>query len=149
MSTLPFPLRKDHKASKKFGWKEKGMIFVDDAHFEYIYNEYIRATNCDLCNKLFTKSRDRQLDHDHKTGEIRNIVCQKCNCIRKDKKPKKTNTGYDNISKRKDKKFKTGYCFQIKIFRDGKYVISTKRNTLEKAIICRDEFIKSHPEIYS
>jgi hypothetical protein len=149
MSTLPFPLIKKHKTDKRCSWKRRGMVFLDDYHFEYIYNEYIHATNCDLCNKLFTKSRDRQLDHDHKTGEIRNIVCQKCNCIRKDKKPQKTNTGEQYISKIKDKKSKTGYCFQIQIFRDGKYIINTKRNTLEKAIICRDEFIKNNPGIYT
>ena len=149
MSTLPFPLRKKHKTDKRWDWKRRGMIFVDDAHFEYIYNEYIHETHCDLCNKLFTKSQDRQLDHDHETGEIRNIVCNKCNQHRKDYNRKKTNTGYDNIRKVKDTQYKTGYCFAIQIFRDGKYIINTKRNTLEKAIICRDEFIKNNPGIYT
>ena len=65
MSELPFPLREYHKREMKALWKHRGIIFVDDEHFEYIYNEYIHATNCDLCNKQFLKSTDRQLDHDH------------------------------------------------------------------------------------
>jgi hypothetical protein len=147
--SLPFPLYKRHKYLKRWDWERLGIIFLDDYHFEYIYNEYIRATNCDLCNKLFTKSRDRHLDHDHETGEIRNIVCNKCNCIRKDNKAYRNNTGEQNISKIKHKKYKTGYCFRIQIIRDGKYVLITKRKTLEEAIICRDEFIKNNPGIYT
>jgi len=147
--SLPFSLYKNHKAKKKFEWKRRGMIFVDDYHFWYVYNEYIHATNCDLCDKLFTKSLDRQLDHCHITGEIRNIVCQKCNQRRKDNKSKKTNTGEENIYKIKHKRYKTGYCFRIQIIRDGKYALATTRNTLEKAIKCRDEFIKNNPGIYT
>ena len=149
MSTLPFPLSKRHKTDKRWDWEKLGMIFVDDYHFWYVYNEYIHATNCDLCDKLFTKSRDRQLDHDHETGEIRNIVCCRCNLIRKDNKPRKTNTGYDNIHKRKDNNYKMGYCFEIRIERDGIRLIATKRKTLEEAIKCRDDFIAAHPEIYT
>ena len=84
MSTLPFKLRKYHKYSSRQNWEKRGLIFVDDEHFEYIYNEYIRATNCDLSNKLFPVSRDRQLDYDRKTGYPRHIVCQYCNMIKID-----------------------------------------------------------------
>tara|TARA_R110002012_G_scaffold9610_1_gene44220 strand:+ start:120 stop:566 length:447 start_codon:yes stop_codon:yes gene_type:complete len=148
MAELPFELHKKHKAKMRDKWKSRGMK-IDHDDFDYVYNEYIHATNCELCNKLFTKSIDRQLDHDHNTGEVRNIVCNKCNSVRKDNKKKQTNTGYDYISKIKDKKYKTGYCFRFRISRDGKNVISTSRKTLEEAIICRDEFIANHPEIFT
>tara|TARA_R110000851_G_C12662620_1_gene521608 strand:+ start:37 stop:486 length:450 start_codon:yes stop_codon:yes gene_type:complete len=149
MSELPFELYKYHKTKCRISWEKHGMIFVDDEYFEYIYNEYIRATNCDLCDKEFLKSRDRQLDHDHITGDVRNVVCCKCNLNRKDNKKIKTNTGEDNITKNKNKRSKTGYYFYIHITRDGKYILATKRTTLEAAIIRRDEFIADHPEIYS
>ena len=149
MSTLPFPLPKYHKSICRGRWTRCGMIFVDDTHFECIYNEYIIATNCDLCGKLFPNTRDRQLDHDHETGDVRNVVCCKCNQNRKDNKPKKTNTGENNISKCKNKNYKTGYGFEIQIKRDGKKILNTARNTLEKAIIVRDKFIEDHPGIYT
>ena len=148
MSSLPFSLHKDHKAKKKDNWKSRGMK-IDHDDFDYVYNKYIHATNCDLCNKLFTKSNDRQLDHNHETGEVRNIVCCKCNYYKKDTKKRKNNTGEDYISKIKDKKYKTGYCFRFRISRDEKYIISTSRKTLEEAIIVRDEFLKNHPEIFT
>ena len=104
--SLPFSLHKKHKASRKFDWKRNGMIFLDDEHFEYIYNEYIHETHCDLCNKQFIKSQDRQLDHNHKTGEIRNIVCQKCNCIRKDRNQKRLTLDMIILVKEKIKNLK-------------------------------------------
>jgi hypothetical protein len=147
--SLPFPLYKRHKYLKRWDWERRGMIFVDDDHYDYIYNEYIRATKCDLCNKEFLKSLDRQLDHCHITGDPRNVVCQKCNIHKKDNKPKNTNTGENNIHKRKHIRYKNGYVFEIKIRRDGKYILHTLRTNLEAAIKCRDEFIEAHPEIYS
>ena len=149
MSEFPFELYKYHKINMRNCWKKRGMIFVDEEHYDYIYKEYIRATNCDLCSKLFTNSRDRCLDHDHNTGDPRNIVCQRCNRNRKDTKLQKTNTGEDHITKCKNKRYKNGYCFYIHITRDGKHILSTTRKTLEKAIKCRDEFRKAHPEIYT
>jgi hypothetical protein len=146
--TLPFELKKYHKSSKKADWKYCGMIFRDDGHFNYVYNKYIHATNCELCNKLFLNSKNRHLDHDHNTGEVRNIVCQKCNRHKKDNKSI-SNTGEKFIFKRKSKEYKTGYCFGIQIVRDEKNILNTKRKTLEEAIICRDEFLKNNPEIFS
>ena len=149
MSSLPFELRKYHKSRTKSSWKSIGMKFRDDGHFKFVYNEFIHATNCELCNKLFSKSRDRQLDHDHETGEIRNIVCNKCNSHKKDNKKKQSNTGEDYISKCKDKNYKNGYMFKIQIVRDKQNILKKVRKSLEDAIIVRDEFIANHPEIFS
>jgi hypothetical protein len=147
MYELPFELDKRHKYFTRNNWTKLGMK-IDPDDFDYVYNEYIHATNCDLCNKEFTKCKDRHLDHDHETGEVRNIVCNKCNSLRKDNKKKQTNTGYDYITKCNDTKSKLGYNFKIIISRDEKYILATHRNTLEKAIILRDEFIANHPEIF-
>lgn len=78
MSTLPFPLYKYHKRCSRQNWERRGIIFVDDEQFEYVYNIYIHATRCDLCNTPFTNSKDRQLDYDRKTGDPCNILCQYC-----------------------------------------------------------------------
>jgi len=145
---LPFEIHKKHKTKTKSSWKNKGMIFTPE-EFEDIYEKYIYSTNCELCDALFPNTRDRCLDHDHETGKIRNIVCQKCNQNKRDNKPRETNTGEKYIYKGKNKDYKLGYCFQIQIKRDGKYILSRMRKTLDEAVIVRDTFIREHPEIYS
>jgi len=61
-------------------WKQIG---VDPSYdFEVIYDIYIHTSKCDVCNVTLTDGKGphgRCLDHDHETGEIRNIVCMKCN----------------------------------------------------------------------
>ena len=146
---LPFELNKQHKTNTKYSWKKYGMIFTLE-EFEEIYKKYIYSTNCELCDVLFPNSRNRHLDHDHLTGKIRNIVCNKCNHQKQDRKSyKETNTGEKHISKAKNKRYKQGYGFQIKITRDGKHILHRMRKTLEDAIIVRDTFIRENPDIYS
>lgn len=145
---LPFKLYKLHKTRTNYSWKKRGMIFTPE-EFEEIYKKYIYATNCELCNVLFPNTRNRHLDHDHETGKIRNIVCNKCNRIKRDNKPSETNTGEKHICKSKTKVYKQGYGFFIQIKRDGKYILGTARKTLEEAIIIRDTFIRNNPDIYS
>ena len=143
---LPFEHSKRHKANTKMNWKRREIEFRDDGHFQFVYHEYIHATNCELCDKLFTNSKDRHLDHSHITKQPRYLVCQSCNNKQKDRKKNPSNTGKSYISKRKDKKYTNGYYFRVEIPRDYKTLLNTGRITLEAAIICRDEFIESHPE---
>jgi len=145
---LPFPLYKYHKTHTFSNWDIYGIIFESEEHREEIYQQYIYSTNCELCGKEFPNTRDRCMDHDHGTDEVRNIVCNKCNRNKQDTKSN-TNTGEKHISKRKSKSYTQGFCFQILIRRDGKRVLYRTRKTLEDAIIVRDEFIKEHPEVYT
>jgi hypothetical protein len=72
-------LKKDFdKKQIIYGWLYQGMIdpFNDDC--ETIYNRYMNTTNCDLCNISFSDKR-KCMEHDHKTGLFRNIVCCSCN----------------------------------------------------------------------
>ena len=60
-------------------WKSRGVI---SDNWEDTYENYINCKNCEICNiELDTgnKRNGRVLDHDHITGNIRNIICRCCN----------------------------------------------------------------------
>ena len=99
---LPFPLSKRHRWNTKTNWKSRGLVFENDLAFSIVYKRYIYARQCELCQKVFTKSKDRQMDHDHDTSKFRNIVCNKCNHLKADNKLHSNNkSGYRGISWRK------------------------------------------------
>ena len=145
MSELPFPLYKDHKSKTRYSWLNKCKMNIDDDDFDYVYDIYIHATHCDLCGKKFLKSRDRQLDHNHTTGEVRNIVCNKCNKHKEDFIIN-NNTGLRHISKIKNNK--NDYIYTFTISRDGQCIIKKSSIDLDTIIKIRDEFIKNN-DIYS
>ena len=63
------------KKSMRIGqWKNKGIICED---FDKLYDTYINTNNCEWCHKDVSKKRD--LEHNHYSGEVRGIVCRKCN----------------------------------------------------------------------
>jgi len=147
---LPFPLYKYHKTHTFSNWDIYGIIFESEEHREEIYQQYIYSTNCELCGKQFPNTLDRKIEHEHISTKpnFRNIVCNKCNVNKKDNKIN-NNTGENYIYKCNNKNYTQGFCFQIKIRRDGKCVLNRTKKTLEDAIIVRDEFIKEHPEVYT
>jgi len=66
-------------------WKRRGVI---DKNFDELYEKYINTKNCELCdveltNEINRNSNTRCLDHDHKTGLFRNILCHSCNVKRR------------------------------------------------------------------
>ena len=127
---LPFPLKPYHKTNTKCDWKKRGLVFVNDLAFSIVYKRSIHATQCELCEKVFTKSRDRQMDHCHDTGKFRNIVCQRCNGRKADKKLQSNNqSGYKGICWNKGN---NAWQFQAKV--NGKLKHIKQMKDLDKLI---------------
>ena len=65
-------------------WKSRG-VKCDD--WDNLYDRYINTTNCEECNVELIEgifgSNKRCLDHNHTTGEFRNVLCNLCNCRRR------------------------------------------------------------------
>jgi hypothetical protein len=57
-------------------WRRRGIISND---FDTLYDLYINTDKCMYCEKVFADSYERCLDHDHKTGLYRAVLCRSCN----------------------------------------------------------------------
>lgn len=68
------------KNNTKASWKCMGLNMEN---FEEVYKRYCKTTNCENCGVLLTKKGKNNtfkcMDHDHSTGEFRNILCHLCN----------------------------------------------------------------------
>lgn len=121
-----------YKKSQISKWKcDYGLIGDYDA----IYERYKNTTHCDLCNVLLTKEckggTRKQMEHNHSTGEFRNIVCQSCNCAKTDKKKQSNNTsGYKGVGWNKKDKIWT-YRIQSK----NKRLFKSRKNKIDILVI--------------
>ena len=60
-------------------WKEQGIIFDNQEEADFYYENYIKSTKCNWCDKEYEKSINRHLDHHHLCGRPRAIICRSCN----------------------------------------------------------------------
>ena len=60
-------------------WRGQGLI-TDD--IDAVYERYINSNNCECCGNEYKANRDKHMDHNHTTGEFRNILCRRCNQLR-------------------------------------------------------------------
>ncbi len=71
------------KSNRISVWKQSGLISED---YDKIYELYINTWECNNCGielvEGFHGSNHRCMDHNHKTGLFRNILCNTCNTIR-------------------------------------------------------------------
>jgi len=63
-------------------WKYKGLIGDREA----VYERYINTSKCDCCKIDLiagkTGGNHKVMDHCHKTGKFRNVLCHNCNILR-------------------------------------------------------------------
>tara|TARA_R110000822_G_scaffold7554_1_gene30961 strand:- start:106 stop:456 length:351 start_codon:yes stop_codon:yes gene_type:complete len=57
-------------------WKTIG---VKNNDFSSLYDYYLNCKICEECGKEDITGNNKHLDHNHKTGEFRNILCNSCN----------------------------------------------------------------------
>jgi hypothetical protein len=71
------------KSARITRMKQYGIISDD---YEALYEKWKNTTHCEECNVELIGGNEganrKCIDHDHKTGAFRNIVCHKCNMIR-------------------------------------------------------------------
>ena len=92
----------------------------------------MNTDNCDLCNLQFIEGDKGKfkkcMDHNHQTGEFRNVLCHVCNTMKTDRKlSKNSSTGFKNITFNKRKKLwiyeKQFRGRKIKVMRKDKSMI--------------------------
>lgn len=133
-----------YKSRKRFEWKRYGMK-ISKEDFEYIFVQYINASHCDLCTHKFVNRCERHLDHNHQTGEVRNIVCRSCNGRRAGNKMYKSNTtGYKNVYKKKDNKCAKNFLWTFKIRKHGKIVIQKSSIDKQHIIDFSEKWVKDN-----
>ena len=64
------------KSKMKHHWTKRRGLRESD--FENTWEKYINTTHCELCN-ISLKKVKKNMDHCHKSGYMRFIVCQRCN----------------------------------------------------------------------
>jgi hypothetical protein len=137
---LPFKLYKDHKSKTIWTWKYRCLKETDE-FIEELYNRYIVATHCELCDNQFKSSQDRQMEHNHETGEFRNIVCRSCNQKKYDVKIQSNNiSGYKGIYKNKCKRYNQGFVWRFVVFINGKPKFIKSSTDLNKLVVFADKW---------
>jgi len=75
---------KGKKVYRITDWKRRGVIHND---YDKLHEEWIKQTHCEYCNVELTTGKPcntrKCLDHNHKTGKFRFILCNHCNITRK------------------------------------------------------------------
>jgi len=112
-------------------WKIHNLV----GNYDEIWERYCDTTNCDLCNVILTTDKritttTKCMEHNHETGEFRNITCHKCNMTRKGKYKNNT-SGHKGIYVVKQQNGDIRYRHKTKRFK-----------TIEEAVNYKNSFLK-------
>ncbi len=74
------------KSNRIYNWKYIGL---KHDNYDELYEYYLNCKNCQNCNIELTYDKrntptTKCMDHSHRTGEFRNILCFNCNIKRKE-----------------------------------------------------------------
>ena len=72
------------KRERMRSWKRQGLNETEE-EIEEIYERYYNTTHCDCCNIEFSLENNmdgKSMDHNHKNGKFRNVLCKRCNNMR-------------------------------------------------------------------
>ena len=96
-------------------WKTRGLNHTND-EIKDILKIFHECKHCKNCDKLLTYNNDSSqkcMDHDHKTGKFRQVLCRGCNIHfdrEPDRKPRKRMTDEQRLINRKN----TGRKYDMK-----------------------------------
>ena len=122
---------------KIYIWSYRGLLMDTYEDYLTIYYHWLCSTNCEKCNKEFTKGNTKYrkcMDHNHNTGEYRNILCNSCNTKIHDNLNKLNISNVANVcyDKRRD-------CWRYTKYIDKKQHQKSFK-TKEEAIAYKKEF---------
>jgi hypothetical protein len=69
-----YPCHYKHKQKKRDVKRKYGITLEK-------YEEYINKGNCTICGCESSDTNRLVLDHDHATGKVRDVLCDRCNHI--------------------------------------------------------------------
>jgi len=68
--------RKNARKNQKWSYIKRQYNLTKDQYFLMLD---LQNSRCKICNNIFENSAKTHIDHDHNTGKVRGILCQKCN----------------------------------------------------------------------
>lgn len=69
--------REGWKKTRENGWKSRGIKNFTYVEFEQM--KLIQNNKCYLCGSKPSKNQNLHVDHNHKTGKVRKLLCNNCN----------------------------------------------------------------------
>jgi hypothetical protein len=117
-----------HQQKTIWNWKNNGLILKENQSYKDIYSYVMSIERCEKCGINFNNeihSQRRCMDHSHKTGYFRQVLCHNCNSgfdrsAPKLQKNKKINHKWisPNIKKQKSGNICVYFHYQRKGFKE-------------------------------
>ena len=61
-------------------WKNQVLMYTYGISYaDWLLMWENQDSKCAICGELFVSPSDAHVDHDHETGQIRGLLCKKCN----------------------------------------------------------------------